>query len=104
MCCKATSGGRDQPASRTSVRNVSTVEFSFSARSDTVRTARNTSWDASPVWRAELFRARGHVPGEWLLQEQGGALKARRKRQADNDIGALNWTAGLQRRRLSQQA
>lgn len=64
----------------------------------------NVQAPGSPVWRAELFRARGHAPGEWLLHEQGGRLRARRERQADNDTGTLNWTAGLQRRRLPQQA
>ena len=73
-----------------------------SAASDAPRW--NAQAPGAPVWRAELFRARGHAPGEWLLHEQDGALKARRERQADNDTGTLNWTAGLQRRRLSQQA
>ena len=39
-------------------------------------------WDANapgpPTWRAELFRARTHAPGEWLLYEQKGCLKADR--------------------------
>lgn len=73
-----------------------------SAASDAPRW--NAQAPGAPVWRAELFRARGHAPGEWLLHEQSGALKTRHERQADNDTGALNWTAGLQRRRLSQQA
>ena len=29
-----------------------------------------------PAWRAELFRARGHPPGEWLLGEEGDRLVA----------------------------
>lgn len=28
------------------------------------------------AWRAELFRARGHAPGEWTLGEEGGTLVA----------------------------
>jgi protein ImuA len=28
------------------------------------------------AWRAELFRARGHPPGEWVLGEAGGRLVA----------------------------
>lgn len=39
-------------------------------------------WDAqapgSPSWRAELFRARGHVPGEWIVQDEQDRLSARR--------------------------
>ena len=37
-------------------------------------------WDAeapgAPAWQAELFRARNHPPGEWVLREEGGALCA----------------------------
>jgi protein ImuA len=29
-----------------------------------------------PAWQAELFRARGHPPGAWLLHEDGGRLGA----------------------------
>ena len=64
----------------------------------------NPQAPGQPVWRAELFRARGHAPGEWLLHQQGGRLRALRERQADNDRGAINWTAGLQRRQHPQQA
>jgi len=30
-----------------------------------------------PAWRAELFRARSHPPGEWVLGEEGEGLVAR---------------------------
>jgi protein ImuA len=37
-------------------------------------------WNAEapgpPAWNAELFRARSHPPGEWVLREEGGALCA----------------------------
>lgn len=37
-------------------------------------------WNAQapgpPAWHAELFRARAHAPGEWLLREEGGGLVA----------------------------
>ncbi len=29
-------------------------------------------------WHAELFRARGHLPGEWMLSDDAGALRAER--------------------------
>ena len=29
-----------------------------------------------PAWRAELFRARNHPPGEWILRDDGHALVA----------------------------
>ncbi|WP_240782154.1 hypothetical protein [Qipengyuania sediminis] len=39
-------------------------------------------WNAEapgpPVWRAELFRARAHAPGEWVLREEKGGLVAAR--------------------------
>lgn len=35
-------------------------------------------WDALapgiPSWAAELFRARAHIPGEWILHDDGGRL------------------------------
>ena len=41
-----------------------------------------TSWNASapgkPVWHAELFRARGHIPGEWTIDHANGCLSAKR--------------------------
>ncbi|MEN7536396.1 ImuA family protein [Aurantiacibacter flavus] len=39
-------------------------------------------WDRGapghPSWHAELFRARGHAPGEWTLRDDGHALGAER--------------------------
>lgn len=66
-------------------------------------------WNAQapgvPAWRAELFRARTHAPGKWLLHQDGVRLKAMRERTADNDTGgAMDWTKGLRRRRLPQGA
>jgi protein ImuA len=29
-------------------------------------------------WRAELFRARGHLPGEWMMDDADGILRAER--------------------------
>ncbi|MFN3988655.1 MAG: recA-like protein [Erythrobacter sp.] len=29
-------------------------------------------------WRAELFRARGHLPGEWMISDAEGSLRAER--------------------------
>lgn len=30
----------------------------------------------APAWHAELFRARGHPPGEWVLGEEEGGLRS----------------------------
>ena len=37
----------------------------------------NASAPGAPAWHAELFRARGHPPGEWVLEEDGGTISAR---------------------------
>ncbi|WP_216822154.1 hypothetical protein [Novosphingobium sp. TH158] len=37
---------------------------------------RNPRAPGEPAWHAELFRARNHPPGEWILRHEGGALKA----------------------------
>jgi protein ImuA len=36
----------------------------------------NAEAPGSPAWQAELFRARNHPPGEWVLREEGGTLCA----------------------------
>jgi protein ImuA len=45
----------------------------------------------TPAWQAELFRARNHPPGEWLLREEGGKLCAGasilRQAQDERSIG-----------------
>lgn len=34
----------------------------------------NAQAPGEPAWKAELFRARSHAPGEWVLSETGGRL------------------------------
>lgn len=36
----------------------------------------NAQAPGAPAWRAELFRARAHAPGEWVLCDDGGDLVA----------------------------
>lgn len=36
-----------------------------------------------PAWSAELFRARGHAPGQWLLHEEGDRLVAQPPQPAE---------------------
>lgn len=38
----------------------------------------NAAAPGAPAWRAELFRARGHAPGEWVLREESRGLVANR--------------------------
>ena len=44
-------------------------------------------------WRAELFRARNHPPGEWILRDDGHVLAAERPSAAP-DIGNLVQATG----------
>jgi len=36
----------------------------------------NSQAPGAPTWRAELFRSRMHIPGEWTLRDEGGSLHA----------------------------
>lgn len=67
----------------------------------------NPEWNAQapgdPAWRADLFRARSHAPGEWVLSQKGGSLAANRARE-NADQAVANWTAGLQHRRMPRRA
>jgi protein ImuA len=38
----------------------------------------NAAAPGAPAWHAELFRARGHAPGEWTLRDDGHVLAAHR--------------------------
>lgn len=64
-------------------------------------------WNAQapglPRWQAELFRARAHAPGTWLLAEEQGDLTASKARGAGDEILG-NWTAGLRQRRPLRRA
>ena len=37
----------------------------------------NAAAPGAPAWRAELFRARGHAPGEWVLRGEGRLVAER---------------------------
>lgn len=50
----------------------------------------NPAAPGAPAWHAELFRARRHAPGEWMLSDDNGTLRIRRDPQAAApDIGYL---------------
>jgi len=38
----------------------------------------NANAPGAPVWKAKLFRARSHAPGEWILSNDDGRLRAER--------------------------
>jgi protein ImuA len=42
-----------------------------------------------PCWRAELFRARNHPPGEWILRDDGNALFAAKTAAGTSHLGDL---------------
>lgn len=55
----------------------------------------NADAPGTPAWKAELFRARSHAPGEWMVSNDDGRLRVRKSppRSAANtggDIGAPN--------------
>ncbi|QFT77740.1 ImuA family protein [Erythrobacter sp. THAF29] len=53
----------------------------------------NAAAPGAPAWKAELFRARSHAPGEWILSDERGRLDARRVSEPvaanTQDIGDL---------------
>ena len=63
----------------------------------------NAQAPGDPLWQGELFRARSHAPGKWVLGEKGGRLAARKARQ-EADKAVANWTAGLQHSRMPRRA
>jgi protein ImuA len=52
----------------------------------------NPRWNADapghPSWRAELFRARSHPPGEWSLSDDGSTLIASRPHSGSDGLAA----------------
>ena len=53
----------------------------------------NAAAPGSPAWRAELFRARTHAPGEWILRDEGQGVAAERC-SGPPDHGDLAGAAG----------
>jgi protein ImuA len=55
-------------------------------------------WNAfapgTPAWHAELFRARAHAPGEWILRDDGHVLAADRLAPTAPDSVDLAFAAG----------
>jgi len=58
-------------------RNLSAARMRWEARSAASPRPRwNPQAPGASSWQAELFRARRHPPGQWLLREDGSGLKA----------------------------
>lgn len=45
----------------------------------------NAQAPGTATWHAELFRARNHPPGEWILRDDGDFLTAAQPHQSQND-------------------
>lgn len=58
-------------------RDLSSARMRWQAASATSPPPRwNRAAPGAPSWRAELFRARQHPPGEWILRDEGTLLAA----------------------------
>lgn len=58
-------------------RDLSSARMRWQARAAPSPPPRwNAEAPGSPAWHAELFRARGHAPGEWILHDDGQVLAA----------------------------
>ncbi|MEO0644191.1 MAG: recA-like protein [Pseudomonadota bacterium] len=64
--------------------------------------SRPARWNAeapgAPQWKAELFRARRHAPGQWILTDDETDLKAERLSTSVDQAGALGPALARQRR------
>lgn len=60
-------------------RDLSSARMRWDVRSAPSSAPRwNAAAPGRPSWRAELFRARAHAPGEWILRDEGNHLAADR--------------------------
>lgn len=71
-------------------RDLSSARMRWQVRSAASPIPRwNHAAPGSPSWRAELFRARGHKQGEWILRDDGKQLAASAFIAAQTDHGDL---------------
>lgn len=79
-------------------RDLSSARMRWQVRSAPSPTPQwNAFAPGAPAWRAELFRARAHAPGEWILCDDGHGLTADRiaaQRTETPDHGDLVFAAG----------
>ena len=72
-------------------RDLSSARMRWDVRSTASPPPRwNTDAPGIASWQAELFRARSHPPGEWIMRDDGQSLAAIRSHEGrftpDNDI------------------
>jgi protein ImuA len=71
-------------------RDLSSARMRWQVRSAASSPPRwNVAAPGVPTWHGELFRARSHAPGEWILSDDGTSLAARRPEAATSDHGDL---------------
>jgi protein ImuA len=77
-------------------RDLSSARMRWEVRSAPSRHPRwNPAAPGAPAWRAELFRARAHTEGQWILHDDGTNLAAEREIPAATpDHGDLARAAG----------
>jgi len=80
-------------------RDLSSARMRWQVRSAPSAASRwNAFAPGAPAWHAELFRARTHAPGEWILRDDGHGLAADRlaatQRTEPPDHGDLAVAAG----------
>lgn len=76
-------------------RDLSSARMRWQVRSaPSAAPQRNAFAPGAPTWRAELFRARAHAPGEWILRSDGHSLTADRPDASAPDHGDLAVAAG----------
>lgn len=69
-------------------RDLSSARMRWQVRSAPSSAPRwNAFAPGPPRWHAELFRARGHIPGEWILRDDGHVLAADRIATAPDPVG-----------------
>ena len=76
-------------------RDLSSARMRWQVRSAPSAAPRwNAFAPGAPAWHAELFRARGHTPGEWILRDDGDVLAADRLAPTAPDPVGLAFAAG----------
>ncbi|WP_240530225.1 hypothetical protein [Novosphingobium sp. PC22D] len=70
-------------------RDLSSARMRWQAASaPSIRPRWNPQAPGTPAWRAELFRARRHPPGEWVLRDEG-ALAVRPNADGADESGVI---------------
>jgi len=76
-------------------RDLSSARMRWQVRSAASPAPRwNAFAPGPPAWHGELFRARVHAPGEWILRDDGHGLAADRLAAPPSDHGNLAGAAG----------